>query len=164
MNISEMLAKSCSRGLAEETQIEERPELGLGVFESNREELVLRRGDLEGWLLLGVEVNRAGGPVIVPVVFRVETPLELLLLQPGLDPVHDRPYTDERADLGDVLVDRIVVDVELVYDGEHTNKNVFCVWDGSRRFVEVLLTKLEIIAKLLAVSKSLVVLADIHAV
>lgn len=75
--ISEMLAKSCSGGLIEETQIEERAELGLGVFENNQEELVLRRGDLEDRLLLRVEdllIDQAGGLLVVRAVSRADDP------------------------------------------------------------------------------------------
>ncbi|EXA30263.1 hypothetical protein FOVG_18353 [Fusarium oxysporum f. sp. pisi HDV247] len=72
-----MLAKSCSGGLIEETQIEERAELGLGVFENNQEKLVLRRGDLEDRLLLRVEdllIDRAGGLLVVRAVSRADDP------------------------------------------------------------------------------------------
>ncbi|KAK7575214.1 hypothetical protein V3481_017178 [Fusarium oxysporum f. sp. vasinfectum] len=75
--ISDMLAKSCSGGLIEETQIEERAELGLGVFENNQEELVLRRDDLEDRLLLRVEdllIDRAGGLLVVRAVSRADDP------------------------------------------------------------------------------------------
>ncbi|KNB13950.1 hypothetical protein FOXG_22674 [Fusarium oxysporum f. sp. lycopersici 4287] len=80
-------------GVQEHEQIEERAELGPGVFNNGGEELFLYHSDLRDRLILGVKkISSSTRPV------------------------------DERVDRGVVLVGRVVVDIVLVRDEEPTKQ------------------------------------------